>query len=665
VAASDGPIERENLVASIWFRYGGAAGIRQRLVEASDCVVVRTRARGALADTPLGALARRLIRGWSSVLRFEDAGVEILRAPRGARRTAARRALKEEHEIEFAGRVLRRPRSSRPVIYTENLFVKFRDGLSEDACRSILDHERLTPKEEPDYASNAYFVGAPPNCGRRVFEISDRLLAKTGVELCHPELVTARRERAAAPQQWHLHAARLAGNDIEAHANVVAAWELTRGEGTTIAVIDDGVDVDHEEFAGEGKIVAPRDVTRSGDNPRPQFSSERHGTACAGVACGNGEHGASGVAPDARLMPIRIRAALGSQREAEAISWAARNHADVISCSWGPEDGDLLDPDDPDHDMETLLPDHTRLAIEFATREGRGGKGCVITWAAGNGNESMDRDHYASNPNVIAVGASDDLNRRAPYSDHGKALWCLFPSDHHFPSVTKGIWTTDRTGGSGYNHGRRQLGDSDGNYTNSFGGTSSACPGAAGVAALVLARNRGLRWTEVKQILADSCEKIAPDEAQYDADGWNSHYGFGRLDALRAVQLARAARARRTALLQATEDIAVAPAGSASLSLPVAEAAPIGGLRVAVAVDCADRGDLTVRLAPPAALAIPPILLHEGEGGSPDLTARYTTSTTAALAQLQGHSPAGEWRLEVGTAASAATITRFGIELDL
>jgi subtilisin family serine protease len=371
------------------------------------------------------------------------------------------------------------------------------------------------------------------------------------------------------------------------------------------------------------------------------------------------------VAPAARLMPIRIRAALGSQREAEAIAWAAHNGADVISCSWGPEDGDLLDPDDPDHRVETPLPDHTRLALEFATREGRGGRGCVITWAAGNGDESLDRDHYASNPNVIAVGASDDRSRRAPYSDHGERLWCLFPSDHHFPSLTRGIWTTDRSGGAGYNHGRTQLGDAEGHYTNSFGGTSSACPGAAGVAALVLAIRPELNWHEVRQLLADACQKIAPEDADYDERGWSPHYGHGRLDARRAVELARGARVRRLALVRASEDVAVAPAGSGSLSLPVGETSPIRGLRVEIAIECAERAGLALRLFPPEALGIDPLPLDPGEGDGPDRLLQHTPATWPELAALHGRSPAGEWRLVLESAAVPAAIRSFGLELEL
>lgn len=73
-------------------------------------------------------------------------------------------------------------------------------------------------------------------------------------------------------------------------------------------------------------------------DPHPAFT-EDHGTACAGVACAAGLVRASGVAPKAKLIPIRLSSALGSQQEAEAFEWAANNGADVISCSWGPTDG--------------------------------------------------------------------------------------------------------------------------------------------------------------------------------------------------------------------------------------------------------------------------------------------------------------------------------------
>jgi subtilisin family serine protease len=119
-------------------------------------------------------------------------------------------------------------------------------------------------------------------------------------------------------------------------ANVEAAHTIAEGEGVTIAIIDTGIDIDHEEFSSRDKIVAPWDATANDTNPRPNSRSEKHGTACAGVACGDGRFGASGVAPRAKLMPLRMISQLGSQAEADAFFWAAEHGADVISCSWAP-----------------------------------------------------------------------------------------------------------------------------------------------------------------------------------------------------------------------------------------------------------------------------------------------------------------------------------------
>ena len=82
------------------------------------------------------------------------------------------------------------------------------------------------------------------------------------------------------------------------------------------------------------------------------------------------------------------------------------------------------------------------------------------------------------------------------------------------------------------------LGDEAGDYTNSFGGTSSACPGVAGVAALILSVNRDLSWGEVRDVLKDCCDRIDEAGGDYDASGHSSLYGYGRVNAARAVALA-------------------------------------------------------------------------------------------------------------------------------
>jgi subtilisin family serine protease len=236
-------------------------------------------------------------------------------------------------------------------------------------------------------------------------------------------------------------------------------------------------------------------------------------------------------------MPVRLSSNLGSMAEAEAFQWAADHGADIISCSWGPEDGNWSDPDDPVHFADVGLPDSTRLAMDYAVSQGRGGKGCIITFAAGNGNEDCGYDGYASYEKVMAVSACNDTGKRCIYSDFGSNVWCAFPSSdfgyspfNHPMPLTTGIYTTDRLEKAGYNN--------DGDYTDSFGGTSSSCPGAAGTAALILSANSELTWLQVREIIKETSDRIDKYGGKYDSNGHSKYYGFGRVNTEKAVKKA-------------------------------------------------------------------------------------------------------------------------------
>jgi subtilisin family serine protease len=650
-------------------RYGGKKGTKIALSLSKDLLVTRTRAARDLESVVSSRAAIEALGQCEVVTRFEEAGVDVLRvaAPKSvkAKRDTVRQELKAQPELRFAGRALVDRTSQRPVVYTENFFLKFRDDVSQRKCESILKAHGLNVKRRIAYTGNAWFVAAPEGTGLEIFAIADALLEDDQVEFCHPELIREVRGRGAFPQQWHLKQTTINGNPVDQHAHVEAAWRLSQGEGVVIAVIDDGVDIDHAEFAGDGKIVSPRDVSRGSDDPRPG-PRDNHGTACAGVACANGQHAASGVAPKAGLMPIRLASGLGSQAEADAFVWAADHGASVISCSWGPVDGRWWDPDDPQHDQLTPLPDSTRLAIDYAINRGRNGKGCVICWAAGNGNESVDNDGYAAYDKVISVAACSDRGQRSVYSDMGNANWCCFPSNNFGPPdpLTPGIWTTDRTGRSGYNAKPSPAGD----YDDAFGGTSSACPGAAGVAALVLARNPNLRYDQVKNILKESCDRIDQAHGDYDGNGHSPKYGFGRLNALRAVELAAPPAAAYTAVHTAIQSIDVQDLQAARIDVQVGDTAPVKDVRIAVAIEHTYIGDLIVRVIPPVAGGAEPVVLHNRSGGSMDnLKRTYDTHSTPDLAHLAGTSPAGTWTLEVTDQAKQDTgkILSFSVELDL
>lgn len=123
---------------------------------------------------------------------------------------------------------------------------------------------------------------------------------------------------------------------------------------------------------------------------------------------------------------------------------------------------------------------------------------------------------------TCAVGASTDCDRRSDYSEYGTGLDFLAPSNGGWNDIV----TLDPRGTVGWNST---------DYKMNFGGTSSACPLAAGVAALVLSKNPSLTAAEVRTTLRDSCEKKGPFEY---SDGWNQYYGYGRINAASALELA-------------------------------------------------------------------------------------------------------------------------------
>lgn len=237
------------------------------LERSSDLIAVRTRSRRSIkrsvgpVPTPLAAE----LRDGNLVAVYPEAGVEVYRVPtgRGKRSVLKRKnALRESPDVRFAGGVLIDPATREPVLYTENLFIKFVDTAGPDECVDVLRDAGLTVKNQVAYATNAYFVAAQEGTGQTVFDIAIELLQREDVEYCHPELIRPVARKVISPKQWHLKKTVSDGVLINAHANVEAAHGVTRGEGVCIAVIDDGVDIDHPEFQGADKIKAPRDATQ-------------------------------------------------------------------------------------------------------------------------------------------------------------------------------------------------------------------------------------------------------------------------------------------------------------------------------------------------------------------------------------------------------------------
>ncbi|MEM6724805.1 MAG: S8 family serine peptidase [Bacteroidota bacterium] len=297
---------------------------------------------------------------------------------------------------------------------------------------------------------------------------------------------------------------------VDADCNALEAWNISLGSsGTTVAVIDDGLE-NHEDFnnsSGQSRYTAGFSPANNGNGNAVNGSA--HGVSCAGsIAASHNSIGVRGVAPLANMISVNIFVGGESTQDlADGFTWAKNQGADVISNSWG-------------YTSCTLNFSNLNNAMADANANGRGGLGCVIVFSSGNGYKSCV-DYPGNNTNVIAVGAFANTGIRSAYSNYGSALDIMAPSNN-VGGPGAGVRTTDRMGSPGY---------SSGNYTGTFGGTSSSCPVVAGVATLVLGYNPSLSSSDVKNILYSTAIDMGPA-------GVDAEYANGRVNAFAALQAA-------------------------------------------------------------------------------------------------------------------------------
>ena len=317
--------------------------------------------------------------------------------------------------------------------------------------------------------------------------------------------------------QWPLFNRDRAGvGDVGA----LEAWRYTRGSpDVLIAVLDDGVQLDHPDLAAN--IASPgRDFGASPAHAdaSPRVPADRHGTAVAGIVAARGDNGigVSGICPLCKILPIRVEGA-SSAGLAAAFRYAVEQGADVITNSWGRAEQARL-AEDP----------ALRAAIELAARSGRGGRGALVVFAVTNDpvdNCTSERADLVSLPEVLAVGVSNHRDELGG-AGFGDCLDLVAPSKPADRS-TVGVPAADRTGLDGYTAD---------DYYMDFGGTSAAAPLVAGIAGLMLALEPNLTRLELEAVLERTADKIDPAAAAYDATGLSRRAGHGRVNAARAVR---------------------------------------------------------------------------------------------------------------------------------
>jgi subtilisin family serine protease len=527
------------------------------------------------------------------------------------------------------------------VIPTGSMTVQFKADLEQKEQEAILAEHGLEVLEDLDFLPRGHIVQLTQASIENPLKIAAKLQRRTEIAIAEPDLgfqvsylhtPTDTHFR----DQWYLEnrGDRLgltAGADVSAKA----AWDITRGtRDVVICVMDDGFDLEHPDFAGPGKIVAPRDFGQSDFDPSPAAEDDNHGTACAGVALADENGiGVVGLAPQCALMPIRTSAWLSNAAIMNLFQYAIDNHADVISCSWS-----ASGPYFP-------LSDTMSGIIHKAATEGRGnGKGCVILFAAGNEDSPLDgvkdgvtyHQGFALHRDVIAVGASNSRDERSDYSNYGSMLTLCAPSSG---SPGRRITTTDRRGAKGY---------SSGDYTVSFGGTSSSTPLAAGLAGLILSVNADLTSPEVKGIMMDTADKIDQEGGHY-VDGHSPSYGHGRINAKNAVLRARGnvpAGLPEVLLVEHRINRPIPDQGMMADTITFPIAAAIAAIDVSVEIRHTWSGDLRLVLKSPQGAEI---VLQDRVGSSTDdIVKSFRSSAEPQMFEPVFGTPAsGEWKLEV------------------
>lgn len=379
---------------------------------------------------------------------------------------------------------------------TPYLNVRLKSKQDISLLKEYADRYELNIVKNDSFLPLWYVLSVSSETGKNALEIANviwesGLFAASIPDLCSNDLLCS--NDPMFNQQWGLSNANYAGIDV----SICPAWNYATGKNIKIAILDQGVDLEHIDLASN--ISSLSYDTETDSSPSTIYGD--HGSHCAGIAAAVKDNGIqiAGVAPDATIVSISNSLAGSTNsrlKRADGIVWAYQNGVDVISNSW----------------RSTTYHAAIDEAIDNAFKYGRNGKGCVITFAAGNlGNNAINYPADC-NDTILAVGSIDYTGAKASSSNYGEGLDVVAPGVYILSTLPN-----DQTG---YNSG-----------------TSMACPHVAGVAALVLERNSELTVNQVNSIINSNAKKLSGVNFNVTKpDGmWNTQYGYGLVDAYSSV----------------------------------------------------------------------------------------------------------------------------------
>ena len=461
--------------------------------------------------------------------------------------------------IQAAGLVVRRAGAPDPAFVTDQFIAEFQLWVTPAQIDSLNAVHGVHVVRRLGVLRNDYLLAATPQSRQDALDLANLYHQSPAVVFASPDFFGLKRERAFTPgdqlfpDQWHLH------NANDADIDAPEAWSITRGSADVVIAIlepfgfdkthaDLATKIDHAwSFDGCGSTADFGQTTPCGASTFGP--KQNHGTAVAGLAAAEGDNGEgiAGVCLECRLMVIELP--ISDAATGLAIDHVAARGVDVINNSW----------------TWAYSNDYTLAAFVEAAEVTPSQQGIVVVFSTED-----DRDDHCTeggglgqlyaHPDLIAVSASNNLDRRADASTIGSCVELLAPG--YYATVVaagdtleqSGIVTTDRTGSAGYNTSApiqpitcafaepTATSATNGlSYTRCFSGGSASAPIVAGVAGLLRSLKPCLTRVQVQEILRSTADKIGPPGTYDPVTGHSPSYGYGRVNAAAALQAASGA----------------------------------------------------------------------------------------------------------------------------
>lgn len=526
----------------------------------------------------------------------------------------------------------------------------------------------------------------------------------------HTQIIQSNGDDPLLSQQWHLKntgqnafkenisVENKATPGIDINLGLLHDQGVT-GRNVNIAVVDDGLDISHEDLATN--IIPNKSwdfVNNDNDPSYYEPDSAIHGTAVAGIVASAGfnNRGGRGVAPDAKLQGLNFLQKQNFSNWSESTGGSRTNNALVINMSFGsPTHG--FTPQDFTTPKNSIEEQH----LKKVTTNNNAGKGVFLANSSGNNFQSAQfgfarRRSYQGELTLVNAslaprnssfytttvsGLSPIKNKPNIGSTVGSAIFISAPgfgADDQAQTITTDIsgcnygYSTDAT--TGFNKGTSN--NLNCNYTNTFTGTSSATPVLAGVATLLFGANDSLTWRDVRHILGSTATTVdlqskpviiqesngdkftarlgwVTNKAGYSFHNW---YGLGMVNATKAVQMAT----NGYTLLPPLQETAFISSGmSIPLSIPegptgieqtisINDDYIIEGVQLKLSLSHRRKNDLLVELVSPSGthsiLLTPRTLIGYIETGADTTDFNNTVLLSNAF---YGEKSKGDWKIKI------------------